>query len=286
MISVIANWLLLSALYALIAIGFTMIFGVGNAINLFHGASITIGAYAAHYSYASGVPVAVALLIGLAVPGVVNAALYLGMIRPIQKKPIVIMVMTLILAVVVEHIVLISIGSSPRVVPALIPGTTEILGARVQINRIIVFVLSWVIIGGLMVFIKYTQLGRAITATSMDTKGAAVVGINSGRMFLSVWILAGVLAGVAGVFLASFQTATYNMGLTPLILAFAIVVIGGLGSIKGSIIGAYLIGGVETAMVSFVSPRLNGLGGMVILVLVIMFKPKGMFGRELIMEEE
>ncbi|MFC7236877.1 hypothetical protein ACFQS4_01195 [Saliphagus sp. GCM10025317] len=120
----------------------------------------------------------------------------------------------------------------------------------------------------------------------MDTKGAAVVGINSGRMFLSVWILAGVLAGVAGVFLASFQTATYNMGLTPLILAFAIVVIGGLGSIKGSIIGAYLIGGVETAMVSFVSPRLNGLGGMVILVLVIMFKPKGMFGRELIMEEE
>lgn len=286
MINVIINWLLISALYAIIAIGFTMIFGVGNVINLFHGASITIGAYAAHYSFALGLPLSVSLLLGLAIPAIVNVLLYVGMIKPIQKKPVVIMVLTLILAVVVEHIVLVAIGDSPRVVPPIVAGTTEILGSRIQINRIIVFFISWILIAALLVFMKFTKVGKAITATSMDTKGAAIMGINSDRMFLYVWAIAGLLAGIAGVFLASFQTATYSMGMDPLILAFAIVVIGGLGSIKGSIIGAYLIGGVETVMVSRISPRLSGLAALAILVVVIMFRPEGMYGRELIMEED
>jgi branched-chain amino acid transport system permease protein len=286
MMGIVINWLLISALYAIIAIGFTMIFGVGNVINLFHGGSITIGAYSAHYALSLGLPLWGGLLAGLVVPAFVNVLLYLGMIRPIQKKPIVIMVMTLILAVVLEHVILVSIGDSPRVIPSIVEGTTEILGSGVQINRIIVFAISWVLIALLLVFMKYTKVGKAITATSMDTKGAAIMGINSDRMFLYVWIIAGLLAGIAGVFLASFQTATYAMGMDPLILAFSIVVIGGLGSIRGSIIGAYLIGGVETVMVSVISPRLSGLAAMVILVVVIMVKPEGFYGRELIMEEE
>jgi branched-chain amino acid transport system permease protein len=173
MMGIVINWLLISALYAIIAIGFTMIFGVGNVINLFHGGSITIGAYSAHYALSLGLPLWGGLLAGLVVPAFVNVLLYLGMIRPIQKKPIVIMVMTLILAVVLEHVILVSIGDSPRVVPSIVEGTTEILGSGVQINRIIVFAISWVLIALLLVFMKYTKVGKAITATSMDTKGAA-----------------------------------------------------------------------------------------------------------------
>lgn len=278
------SWLLISALYAMIAIGFTMIFGIGNVLNLFHGASITVGAYAAYVVYDLGNPVWIAVVIGLAVPGILNVILYMAAIRYILDKPVTVMVITLILAVVVEEIILVWWGDSPKVVPDLFPGSIELAGVTLQANRVFVFVISWVIIGLLLYFVNYTRTGKAIMATSMSKKGASIVGIENDRMMMYTWLLAGVLAGLAGVFIASFQTASYDMGIDPLILAFTIVVLGGIGSIRGSIVGAYLIGGLETATTSFLDPSLNGLASLVVLVIILLVKPEGLFGREL-MEE-
>ena len=100
--------------------------------------------------------------------------------------------------------------------------------------------------GGLFYFVDRTRTGKAILATSMSDKGAALVGIDAERIYTYTWLLAGALAGVTGLFLASFQTASPTMGRTPLLLAFAIVVVGGLGSIRGSVIGAYLISFLDT----------------------------------------
>lgn len=285
-INVVTNWLLISSLYAIIAIGFTMIFGIGNVLNLFHGASITIGAYAAHFAYISGYPIWLAILAGLAIPGIVNGVLYLGVINYIMDRPVTVMVITLILAIIVEEIILVFIGDTPKVVPAVISGHTELLGASIQTNRLFVFAISWVAIGALLYFINYTKTGKAIMATSMTKKGSSIVGINNNRMLLYTWVTAGVLAGIAGVFLASFQTASYNMGIDPLVLSFSIVVLGGLGSIRGSIIGAYLIGGLETMMTSFVDPRLNGLASLAVLVVILLVMPEGLYGRKLISEAE
>lgn len=285
-ISVLTNWLLISSLYAIVAIGFTMIFGIGNVLNLFHGASITIGAYTAHFVHTSGNPLWLAILAGLAVPGVVNAILYLGAVNYIMDRPVTVMVITLILAIVVEEIILVFLGDTPKVVPAVFPGQTELLGTSVQTNRLFVFVVSWILIGLLLYFVNYTKTGKAIMATSMTKKGASIVGIDNQRMFLYTWITAGILAGAAGVFLASFQTASYNMGIDPLVLSFSIVVLGGLGSIRGSIIGAYLIGGLETLMTTYVGAGLNGLASLAVLFVILMIKPEGLFGRELVMESD
>ncbi|WP_458209139.1 branched-chain amino acid ABC transporter permease [Haladaptatus sp. NG-SE-30] len=281
-LNVTVNAVLISALYALVAIGFTLIFGVGGVLNLAHGANITIGAFAAYYVVtALGANIWVGAVAALLVPGLFSAALYAGMIRWVQDEPITVMILTLVTAIAVEQLVLVVEGTQPKAIPSLLPGQLSFAGSTVQTNLVLVFLLSWLLIGILIVAIHYTQTGKAILATSMSTKGAALVGIESDRMYLYTWLVAGMLAGIAGLFLGSFRTATWTMGRGPLILSFSIVVLGGIGSIRGSVVGAYLIGFLEVFTVSYVDSSLSGLASLVVLVGVLLLKPEGLFGREL-----
>lgn len=192
-----------------------------------------------------------------------------------------VMILTLVASIAIEQYFLVTQGSQPKAIGSLLPGQLSVGGVTVQLNMVLAFVLSWLLIGALFVAIRYTQTGKAILATSMSTKGAALVGIESERMYLYTWLLAGVLAGVAGVFFGSFRTASWAMGRGPLILSFSIVVLGGIGSIRGSVVGAYLIGFLEVFTVSYVDSSLSGLASLVVLVGVLLVKPEGLFGREL-----
>ncbi|WP_254543595.1 branched-chain amino acid ABC transporter permease [Halomarina pelagica] len=273
----------ISALYALVAIGFTLIFGVGGVLNLAHGASIAIGAYTAYYvTRVYGLDIWLGILAALAVASLFGAVLYLGLVKRIQDEPIMVMITTLVTAVAIEQVFLVVFGTQPKTIPSLLAGNVGVAGVNVQLNMVVVFVLSWLVIGGLFAFVNYTKPGKALLATSMTHKGAALVGIEADRINLVTWVLAGGIAGVAGVFLGSFQTAYPTMGQTPLVLSFTIVVLGGIGSIKGSVLGAYLIGFLEVATVEFIDASLTGLTPLIVLVLVLLAKPEGLFGRELV----
>ncbi|WP_435180075.1 branched-chain amino acid ABC transporter permease [Halorussus sp. AFM4] len=281
-VSTAINAVTISALYALVAIGFTLIFGVGGVLNLAHGAILTVGAFTAYYATSAlGLGIWVGAAAALAVGGLFAAALYLGMIRWVQDEPILVMILTLVTSIAVEQFFVVTVGTQAKAVPSLLPGQLSFAGLSVQTNQALTFVLSWLLIGGLIVAVNYTQTGKAILATSMSAKGAALVGIESDRMYLYTWLLAGALAGVAGVFLASYRTASYTMGRGPLILSFSIVVLGGIGSIRGSVLGAYLIGFLEVFTVSYVDSSLSGLASLVVLVVVLLVRPEGLFGREL-----
>ncbi|MFC4551190.1 MULTISPECIES: branched-chain amino acid ABC transporter permease [Halorussus] len=276
------NAVMISALYALVAIGFTLIFGVGGVLNLAHGATLTIGAFTAYYATAAlGLGIWTGTLAALVVAGLFSAVLYLGMIRWVQDEPIMVMILTLVTSIAVEQVFVVVFGTQPKAIPSLLPGQLSAAGITVQTNQALTFALSWLLIGALIVAVNYTQTGKAILATSMSAKGAALVGIESDRMYLYTWLLAGALAGVAGVFLGSFRTASYTMGRGPLVLSFSIVVLGGIGSIRGSVLGAYLIGFLEVFVVSYVDSSLSGLASLVVLVVVLLVKPEGLFGREL-----
>jgi len=277
---VVVNAVMISALYALVAIGFTLIFGVGGVLNLAHGASITIGAYAAYYvTSAFGLNVWFGAIGALVVPAAFSALLYAGVIRYVEDDPITVMIMTLVTSIAIEELVKVQFGTQSLAVPSLVSGQFHVLGG-IQVNRVLVFALSWVLIGLLFAVVNYTRTGKAILATSMTAKGAALVGIESDRMYLYTWILAGAFAGLAGLFLASLRTADPVMGRTPLVLSFSIVVLGGIGSIRGSVIGAYIIGFLETFTQSYGSSSLTGLASLVVLVLILLVKPEGLFGRE------
>lgn len=272
---------MISALYALVAIGFTLIFGVGGVLNLAHGATITVGAFSAFYvGQVLGLGLPAAVLAAVLIPAAFGALLYLGMINRLEDRPIMVMIITLVVSVVVEQVIVVFVGTTSRALPILVEGQFQLAGARFQNMLGVMFLVSWAIIVLLFLFVNTTKIGKAILAVSMSHKGASMVGIRSNRINLATWIIAGAFAGIAGLFLGSYLTANFAMGRNPLVLSFAIVVLGGIGSIRGSVVGAYLIGFLEVATTNLIDPRLEGLAPLVVLVLVLLVKPEGLFGRE------
>jgi len=273
---------IISALYALVAVGFTLIFGVGGVLNLAHGASITIGAFAAYYALtAYGLGIVGAVFAAMLVPAVFGGLLYLGVIRQFQDEPILVMILTLVTYVAIEAILVTVQNATSYTLPVLVSGTVNLAGARINNTSLVMFVISWLILLALFLWVNETDTGRAILATSMDRKGAFLVGIDSGRINLLMWVLAGALAGLAGLFLAlQFGGAAWDMGRNPLVISFAIVIIGGLGSIRGSVIGAYIIGTVEVLTINLINANLQGLMPLVVLVAVLLVRPEGLFGKE------
>jgi len=288
--NLIVNSAVISALYALVAIGFTLIFGVGGVLNLAHGASITVGAFGAYYAttllggaggLGIGVPV-LAVLAAILAAATFSALLYLLMIDRVEDDPIMVLILTLVTSVALEQLILTVFGAQPKVLPSLLDGQVAFVGTQIGTNRVGMFVLSWLLIGGLFAVINFTDTGKAVLATSMSEKGAALVGIDSNNINLLIWVFAGAFAGLAGYFLGSFQGASWAMGRNPLVLSFSIVVLGGVGSIRGSVVGAYLIGFLEVLTVSLIDASLAGLSSLLVLVVVLLVKPEGLFGRELI----
>jgi branched-chain amino acid transport system permease protein len=172
------------------------------------------------------------------------------------------------------------VGTGRITVPKLLDGEVALFGQSISHTNLFIFVLSWIIIAAVFYFVNETRTGQAVLATSMTRKGAALVGIDARRVNFVVWVLAAAFAGIAGVLLMLQQTGSWNMGTNPLILAFSIVILGGLGSIRGSVVGAYVIGFVETFTTSFVDTRLTGLASLVLLIAFLLAKPEGLFGRE------
>lgn len=280
----ILNATFISALYAIIAIGFTLIFGVGGILNFAHGAFITIGAFAAYVvSTLWGLPIVFGLLAGTFAGAAIGALTYVGVVRWVRDRPVTVLILTFVMGFFlmfsIETVMNDILDTNP--LNFYVPPALDFSSLA---NDIFIFVTSWILIGGLFYFVNYTRTGRAIIAVSQSDKGASLVGINAEKINLITWTLAGAFAGYAGVLLAgSLGGGSWLMSINPpapLVLSFAIVILGGLGSIKGSVVGAYIIGFFETFTVTFVSSQLAGISSLALLLVFLMVKPEGLFGRE------
>jgi branched-chain amino acid transport system permease protein len=287
LLNVIINASTISALYAVVAIGFTLIFGVGGVLNFAHGALITTGAFAAYFVSGTGggqlgYPTPLGLVAGMVAAGVAGGVLYLGVIQFIEDQPVTLSILTFVIGFAIQHgyRIFFEVGTGRITVPKLLDGEVALFGQSISHTNLFIFVLSWIIIAAVFYFVNETRTGQAVLATSMTRKGAALVGIDARRVNFVIWVLAAAFAGIAGVLLMLQQTGSWNMGTNPLILAFSIVILGGLGSIRGSVVGAYVIGFVETFTTSFVDTRLTGLASLVLLIAFLLAKPEGLFGRE------
>lgn len=277
----------LSALYAILAIGFTLIFGVGRVLNFAHAAFITIGAFAAYQvsnANAWGMNVWLGVLASIVVTAIVGAIVYKTSIQHVDPQSNVGMIITMVIAFFVLFSIRAIYGTFYISVPKPIGESTQIAGYSLQNHLILIFVVSWLSIAFLFVFINYTRLGSATIALSMDTKGAKLVGIDTDRVNLYIWMIAAGLAGFAGMLLGGFIGGNWTMGIQPLVISFAIVILGGLGSVRGSVVGAHVIGFGETAMTTFINPALGGIISLFVLVTVLLIRPSGLWGHK-IMEE-
>jgi branched-chain amino acid transport system permease protein len=161
----------------------------------------------------------------------------------------------------------------------MIDGVLRIGGNTVPLNSLLIGAVAWLVLIGLWLFISHTRLGKAMLAASMSPKGLAIVGYDIGRIHIVVWGLYGLVVGIAGVLLASFTSASGEVATNLTAISFTIVVLGGLGNILGSLVGAYILGFLSTITAFLISPAVSELPGLVLLVLVLYIRPQGLFGR-------
>lgn len=272
---------MIGSVYVLIAIGFSLIYGVRGVINLSHGAFIMLGAFA-YLVVSQYVPGLAAFLIAVLLVGAFSLALYLGLVRYIESNVVITFLATVVVALIVQELLVIRFSLAPRSLQPIISGGIPVAGTRIRYYQLIAFALSWVALGLLYLFVRRTRLGRNILATSMTEKGAKLTGTNVFYVNAATWFVGGAFAGFAGVFIGTLQSTSPLMWVEALGLAFIIVTIGGVGSIKGSIVAAYLIGYLETLTVNLVGPAWRGMFALLLLVIIIIIKPEGLFGREFI----
>ena len=280
MLAIAINGALLSSLYALIALGFTMIYGVGRVLNLAHAGYVMVAGYIYYFTWQEmGLPMGVSMLIAIAASAGLALATYTGLVRRYLNNPTVVYVSTFILALVMDYLIVLFFHSETINVWPIIVGVTKVFGYSVSNNMIASLIVSWICIVALLLFVRKTHLGRAMRALAMDRKGAIVSGINPDRVNLMTWAISGALAGVAGIFFGSYTYLIPEMWHMPLVMSFAIVVIGGLGSIEGTIIGAHIVGYMQTTTQLAIDERLRGVFALVIMIVMLIFRPKGLFGK-------
>lgn len=280
MTQVLIQGLLLSGLYALIAMGFTLIFSVGRVLNLAYGAYLMLGGYTYFWiSQSLGMP----KLVGLVAAGVLGAlfgiAKYRAIVKVMKGDHVAVEISTLILAVVFQAAVVLVFGDSSKILLPIVPGVVQIGNVSVTFNIVTAAVASWVILIGLWLFVTRTHTGRAMQAVSMDLKGAAISGVNPDSMNQITWAISGMLGAVAGVFFASYTQLYPGMWVGPLIISVAVVIVGGIGSILGTLIVAHIIGFMEVISTTYIAAELRGVFTMALIILVLVLRPRGLFGR-------
>ncbi|MGM0718401.1 MAG: branched-chain amino acid ABC transporter permease [Halobacteriota archaeon] len=276
---------MVSAVYALIAIGFTMIFGVAGVLNLAHGALLMAGAYVYAIVVMPNIlpqfefsPI-IGLVAGIVVTAILSLLLYEVLVKRIEDNVVITFLSTVIVAVSVSQFLTWYFGSTVLTV-RLTSGFFSFAGTRIAYWEGIGFVVSWIAIGLLWLYVTRTDDGRSILATSMSERGAQLTGVNIRSVRAKTWLIAGALAGLGGMFLGFDSGASPLMWLNPLAVAFIAVVVGGIGSIKGSVVGAYLIGFVEQITVETIGNGFRGMPTLLLLILFMLYMPEGLFGRE------
>ncbi len=276
----------ISALYALGAVGFTLLFGVSGVLNLSHGAIVVVAALIG-WAAASILGTYLGNLVGVLAALAAAYATYFAVVRPIQRSPaipreeteIFVLTGTLLWSIMIQVGAAWWFTDNPVTIRPLIAGVVNIVGVRTPANEVMIAVLCWVVIGLLWLLVNRTRAGRALLAAAINPRGLVLLGFELDSIYLLVWTIYGVLAGIAGVLLASFLgVGTNNIGqLTA--SAFSIVVMGGLGSVSGSLVAAFVVGYLETLTAYLVAPTLRPVPALLLLVLVVYVRPQGLLGR-------
>ncbi|MEI6186115.1 MAG: branched-chain amino acid ABC transporter permease [Dehalococcoidia bacterium] len=279
--------LVTGGVYALLAVGFSLIFGVARMVNLAHTSFLMLAAYGMFYTtYRLGLDVFTAILITLVATVIIGLASYKLFIDRIREHGVTVMLITLALATIFQECMILAFGAHFREAPTLIPGYIEVMGVKVSYQHLLTIAVVAVVLFAIWVLLSKTKLGIAIRATAQDTEIANLMGINVSNILLVAMGIAAALAAIAGIVVAPLWVVYPYMWMSPLVMIMAIVVLGGLGSIKGSLIGAFIIGFVEVAVVFYLpgGSFLRGAIALLVMVIILVVRPEGLYG--VVFEEE
>jgi branched-chain amino acid transport system permease protein len=267
--------------YALLAVGFSLVFGVARIVNIAHTAFYMLAAYCLYVLLERfrTPPTLAAITSVVAVTGVSLVA-YRLVIEPVREHEAAVLIATIALALVFQELMLLGFGGSFLGIPSAVEGVVSIGGVSIPYQRLMIVVIAALVLGGTWWLLYRTRLGLAIRATANDLEVASLMGMNVRRVAMGTVGISSALAAVAGVAVAPVYVVDPFMWLSPLVTVLSIVVLGGLGSLKGSLVGALVIGYVE-AITVFALPQgafLKGAAALLIMVAVLLGRPEGLFG--------
>ena len=278
---IILTTLINGSTYALLAIGFSLIFGVARIVNIAHTAFYMVAAFCIFYgTHRLGVHAVVAVLMAIALVMALGLICYRFFIEPIREHEAAVLIATIALAMIFQEIVMLIFTGDFRTVPPLVPGYLEFSGIKIAFQQLLTIASAAVILAAVWTFLARTRLGLAIRATAQDREVANLMGINEARVAMMTLVISVALAALTGAAVLPLSVLHPHMWMGPLIMMMAVVVLGGLGSLKGSFVGAYILAFSE-ALVVFLIPKgafLRESVALSIMILVLLLRPEGLFG--------
>ncbi|MEM1558126.1 MAG: branched-chain amino acid ABC transporter permease [Thermoproteota archaeon] len=279
------NGLTIGMVYGLIAVGLSLIFGVMKIVNFAHGEFYMLGAYTFYYlGTLFGIPMPISVIITFLVLAAIGSATERILLSPLEKPgfferreeyPIII---TFALSILLQNFAVIVFSPWTKSPPSIIGGVTTLGTISIGTDRVFAGGVSIIVLILLYFIVNKTKIGMALRATSQDRDAASLFGVNIRFIYIFSWAVASMLAGLAGILLSPVFLISPDMGASPCLKAYVILVLGGLGSIRGAFAGSLILGVVESLGSAYISDAYRDAYGFIILIMTLLFRPQGIFG--------
>lgn len=278
------------SIYALLALGYTMVYGIVKLINFAHGDLLMVGAYVTYYGTTRGLSLTLSIIISILFCAILGIIIDILAYKPLRDAPKISVLITAIgVSFLLESLALIIFGAAPKVIkeqniPIYLSTThsINIYGFTISYLSCFVILASLISMILLNIFIKYTKLGKATRAVSQDTKASQLMGINSNFTISITFAIGSGLGALGGIMYAlMYPRIEPYMGMLPGLKAFIAAVCGGIGSIPGAMAGGYLLGMLETYTKAYISTTFANPIVFFLLIVILLFKPSGLFGKNI-----
>ncbi|MEM1485500.1 branched-chain amino acid ABC transporter permease [Oscillospiraceae bacterium PP1C4] len=281
----IFNGLALGMAYALIAVGYSLVFGILRLINFSHGSIYAFGAHIALLFVGMNFGILPAILLSIVFTGALGVVIDKTALEPLRKKnsiPIASLITTIGISNIIQNLLMIRFGSEKKSFPAFFDfGMVSFGNVQINSTQIVMCIVSLILLTVLMIVIHKTKIGLAMRATEQNAKAANLMGINVNFVISFTFFLGGASAAIAGALISGYYQIVYpTMGFMVGLKAFAAAVLGGIGALPGSVIGGLIVGVSESLAATFLGSTYRDSVAFIILILVLIVRPTGLFGKK------
>ncbi len=279
-LQIFLNGLTMGAVYGLMAVGLTLIFGILDIVNSAHGAFYMLGAYLTYLFYTWGVNLYISVFLSILSIFFLSMIVYRLSIHPIVHLHVNVLILTFALAIFLEQVVLLTFGPFYRNIPGFVSGELELLGASISYQRVLAGLTAFIVVFMLSYLIKNTKTGKAIRMVAQDKEAALILGINVNRIYLLTFGVGCARVAFSASLLSPLFTVHPAMGWVPFLISFFIVICGGLGSISGALIVGVIFGLADSITSYLIAPGWGLIASFAATIIVLLLKPSGLMGKK------
>jgi branched-chain amino acid transport system permease protein len=274
------NGLVIGAMYMLMAVGFTLVFGIMRVVNFAHGEFYMLGAFTAFFTYVYWeMPFVVCLAIAAVTVGILGMLIERTLIQPFRSDEMSGMIATLAISVIIQNGAVLLWGPAPRAMPDIVTGTLAVGPFSFPWSRLVVIAAAALIFVAFWLFMQRTRLGRAMRVVAQDTETALLQGIRVNYIYPLAFGLSVALAALAGALMGPVFSVSPFVGLTPMLKAFVVVILGGLGSVPGAVVGGLMLGMIESFTATIFGSLVSDILQLLLVILILLVRPAGLLGQ-------